>query len=739
MFERVWEKLLSILKSRMFFLGLVSLLLFGILMRRVFNLQIVHGEDYLNSFELKIEKRRSIPAARGNIYDKNGILLAYNELAYSVTMEDVYESGRGKNAALNGTLLSLVHLIERNGDSVISDFGIVLDQHNNFQFAYSGTSLSRFLADVYGKSLISDLSYKEQTSTAQDVVNYLAGSSRFGIGSYTDPDDRSSFVPGLGYTRDELLKVLIIRYAMSLNSYQKYIATTIARNVGEKTVAVVMENSDSLPGVAIAEDTIRRYTGGVSMSQVLGYTGKVSTEELEELREQNPAYTANDVVGKSGIEKYMELELQGTKGSETVYVDNVGKVIESANYIQPEAGNDVYLTVDSTLQQAVYAILEQKIAGIILSKLRNVKEYSLAEGGRASDIIIPIYDVYYALIGNGCIDISRFSKEDATVREKEAYAAWERKLDSVFAQLDRELKEAHTPYQDLPKEYQVYESLLVSSLNDAGIIKSSEVDTEDPTYIAWAREESISLSEYLRYAISQNWIDIAKLSFEQQYADSDMMFDKILEMSRSILLSNSEFSRRLYRYMLLSGEISPNLILEILYDQKPKGIPEEEIEALRSGRMEPYTFMRNRIENLDVTPQELALDPYSGSIVITNVNTGQVMALVSYPSYDNNRMANGVDADYYAKLRIDKSSPLINYATQQRTAPGSTFKMVSATAGLMEGQINEGSQFTCQGIFEEVTPSPRCWIYPGKHGVLNVTGAIEHSCNYFFYQLGYNM
>ena len=102
--------------------------------------------------------------------------------------------------------------------------------------------------------------------------------------------------------------------------------------------------------------------------------------------------------------------------------------------------------------------------------------------------------------------------------------------EQAYQKLRTELFEKKTIYSKLSKEYQVYESLLVSSLNDAGIIKSSEVDTEDPTYIAWAREESISLSEYLRYAISQNWIDIAKLSFEQQYADSDMMFDKILAM-----------------------------------------------------------------------------------------------------------------------------------------------------------------------------------------------------------------
>ncbi|MDR0220750.1 MAG: penicillin-binding protein, partial [Lachnospiraceae bacterium] len=113
---------------------------------------------------------------------------------------------------------------------------------------------------------------------------------------------------------------------------------------------------------------------------------------------------------------------------------------------------------------------------------------------------------------------------------------------------------------------------------------------------------------------------------------------------------------------------------------------------------------------------------------------------VSYPSYDNNKMANGVDAAYYASMLADQSRPLINYATQQRTAPGSTFKMVTATAGLLEGKISTNTAITCYGIFETVAPPPRCWIYPGgTHGSLNLTGAICVSCNVFFYELGYEM
>lgn len=76
----------------------------------------------------------------------------------------------------------------------------------------------------------------------------------------------------------------------------------------------------------------------------------------------------------------------------------------------------------------------------------------------------------------------------------------------------------------------------------------------------------------------------------------------------------------------------------------------------------------DKINNIEITPAQLALDPCTGSCVITDVKTGQLKALVSYPGYDNNKLANTVDADYYQSLREDKSNPLWNYATQEQTA-----------------------------------------------------------------------
>jgi len=737
LFNKIKEFVVNFITSRLVILSAVLILAAAGLVYRLFFLQIIKGEEYLDSFQLKIKKEKSIPATRGNIYDRNGKLLAYNELSNSITIEDVYESGSGKNKAVNETINKVIDIVEKNGDSVDTDFNIQLNTSGNYEFTVEGNTLLRFLADIYGRTSINDLKYEERSKTPQEVVNDLC--TKFGVGDYTDPNNRKTFTPGMGYEKDRLLKVLTVRYNMDSNSFQKYIDTTIAKSVSEKTVADIMENSDTLDGVSIEEDTARVYVDSAYFSQILGYTGKVSDTELTELQAENNEYSSNDTVGKSGIEQSMESVLQGKKGSETVYVDNTGKVIETSKYIDSTAGNDVYLTIDKDLQEACYNIIERSLAGILISKIQNIKSYNLSENQKASEIIIPVYDVYFALFNNHVIDLDHMESEDAGPNEQSVHAAFLTKKDNVYAQIRNELETLNTPYNQLSTEYRNYMSYIAQKLYSNGVIDSNEVDKEDETYIAWTKDETISLTEYIRYCIAANWIDVTVLDLESQYVDSDEIFERIVDYIFKDIEEDDEFNKKLYKYMLEEDSISPVSVCNILLEQGVVELPEDEIRLWNQGGEAAYTFILNRISNLDITPAQLALDPCTGSMVITDVNNGDVLALVSYPGYDNNMMANGVDAAYYAKLRSDQSSPLLNFATMQRTAPGSTYKMVAATAGLMEGVIDTTSTITCTGSFDKLDSVAHCWIYPSSHGSLNVTGGIRNSCNAFFYEVGYRL
>lgn len=746
MFDEIKDHIINIVTSRLTVLTLLFLALGGVLIYRCFNLQIVHGEEYLNDFILQTEKTRDIASSRGDIVDRNGNVLAYNELAYSVKIEDVFESNKYKNQNLNETIYRLIKMIEKNGDNVITDFKIVLDEDGEFAFTAEGTAHLRFLADVYGYTTIDKLDDEEKTVTATELMEYLSRKKGFAIGDYeVEGDSKSDFIPGKGYSKEDWLKMVTIRYAMNLTSFRKYIGTTIATNVSDKTVAVIMENSEQLPGVSIVEDTVRRYVDSEYFAHVLGYTGKISSEQLTQLNEEVVAaggkadtYTINDVVGKGGIEAYMETTLQGTKGTEKVIVDNTGKVMTILERTEAVAGDTVQLTLDKDLTIAVYNILEQRLAGLLSSKIQDIKEYRATENSSSSDIQIPIYDVYFAVINNNIVDVKHFVEEDAGETEKAVYEAYLNYKAEVYGELNEELTKKYTPYNKLSKEYQVYQSNIVTLLNRNGIIMTEEVDEEDATQIAWAKDEVISLGEYLKYCIAQNWIDVSKLNMNEKYSDSTEVYNKLLEEIINTIDKNTEFQKRFYKYMLLNNVISGKQICMLLCEQNAVEISIEDEEALYSGTLSAYRFMKNRIDNLDITPAQLALDPCNASVVITDVNTGQVLALVSYPGYDNNKMANSIDAEYFAKLNADKSNPQYNYATQSKAAPGSTFKIVSATAGLMEGVIDLSSRINCVGTYTAITPSPRCWRISG-HGTENVTSAIKDSCNYLFYDVGYRL
>lgn len=744
MFDDIKERLKNLITSRLTILSLLFLTFGAILVYRCFKLQIVNGEEYLNDFILQTEKTRDISSTRGNIYDCNGNLLAYNELAYSVKIEDVFESNRKKNANMNATIYKLIKMIEKNGDSVITDFKIIINEDGDFEYSVSGTALYRFLADVYGYKTIDELEEDEKTATPTELMEYLSRSKGFAIGDYEEEgNSKSDFIPGKGYSKEDWLKMVTIRYAMNLTSYRKYIGTTVANNVSEKTVAVIMENCDELPGVTIVEDTIRRYVDSKYFAHVLGYTGKISSDELTELNARvveeggsADTYTINDVVGKGGIEAYMETTLQGSKGSEKVIVDNTGKVITILEKKEAKAGSDVYLTIDKDLTIAVYNMMEQKLAGLVSSKIINAKEYKPAENASSADIKIPIYDVYFAMINNNVLDVKHFASSSAMETEQEVYSAFLQYREEVYEALLKELTEKNTPYKKLKKEYQVYQSNIVNLLNKNGVIMTEAVDTSDATYIAWTKDEVISMGEYLKYCISQNWIDVSKLELDDRYSDSAEIYEKLLDCIISTIDKNTEFQKRFYKYMLLNDVISGKQICMLLCEQNAIEVSLQDEEALYTKKLSAYQFMKNRIDNLDITPAQLALDPCNASVVITDVNNGDVLALVSYPSYDNNKMANSVDAKYYAKLSVDKSNPQYNFATQYKAAPGSTYKMVTATAGLMEGIVNLRQKINCVGTFTSIVPSPRCWRVSG-HGNENVTTAIRDSCNYFFYDLGY--
>lgn len=701
--------------SRLFVLAAVFIVFFGIILARIFTLQVVNGKSYQENFSLKIQMKQPINAARGNIYDKNGKLLAYNELAYSISINDstTYSSTKEKNKAVNAELAEILTVLKNNGETLNNDFKIDRKKDGTYSFNVSGSSLNRFRADVFGKSSADDLEYDKDTgideanATAEQIMEYLMGKDNFGISPKYDGD--------LAY------RIVVVRYAMLGNRFARYKEVKIATDVSDKTVAYVNEHMDTLSGISVNEDMIRKYNYSEYFSSIIGYTGPISESEYTALHKKNKDYTQNDTVGKAGLEQYYETYLRGKNGEQKFYIDNVGRISEIISSTDSVAGDDLYLSIDADLQKATYLALQNEIAAIVYSNIKSGE--------------IPINDVYTALIGNSVINTEHFSKAKASDTEKNVLSVFKSRQKTTLGKIKQELTSSPEALNTMSDEVLDEFTYIISMLKDDQVLLKNEIDTSDSVYQKW-KNQKISPKEYLSYCITQHWIDISQLNVDEKYADSTEVYDALCKYILKNIKTDTEFSKIIYQYMITRGEISPRQLCLILFDQGVLDYDDATVNKLKNGSLSPRDFLMKKIYNIEITPAQLALEPCTGSCVVTDEKTGEIRAMVSYPGYDSNKLANGVDSEYFASLQHDKSSPLLNYATQQKTAPGSTFKLVSATAGLAENVITTSDQIRCTGIYNDISNKPKCWIYPGSHGLDNVSEAIRDSCNVFFYTVG---
>lgn len=701
--------------SRLFVLAAVFIVFFGIILARIFTLQVVNGKSYQENFSLKIQMKQPINAARGNIYDKNGKLLAYNELAYSISINDstTYSSTKEKNKAVNAELAEILTVLKNNGETLNNDFKIDRKKDGTYSFNVSGSSLNRFRADVFGKGSADDLEYDKETgideanATAEQIMEYLMGKDNFGISSKYDGD--------LAY------RIVVVRYAMLGNRFARYKEVKIATDVSDKTVAYVNEHMDTLSGISVNEDMIRKYNYSEYFSSIIGYTGPISESEYTALHKKNKDYTQNDTVGKAGMEQHYETYLRGKNGEQKFYIDNVGRISEIISSTDSVAGDDLYLSIDADLQKATYLALQNEIAAIVYSNIKSGE--------------IPINDVYTALIGNSVINTEHFSKAKASDTEKNVLSVFKSRQKTTLGKIKQELTSSPEALNTMSDEVLDEFTYIISMLKDDQVLLKNEIDTSDSVYQKW-KNQKISPKEYLSYCITQHWIDISQLNVDEKYADSTEVYDALCKYILKNIKTDTEFSKIIYQYMITRGEISPRQLCLILFDQGVLDYDDATVNKLKNGSLSPRDFLMKKIYNIEITPAQLALEPCTGSCVVTDEKTGEILAMVSYPGYDSNKLANGVDSEYFASLQHDKSSPLLNYATQQKTAPGSTFKLVSATAGLAENVITTSDQIRCTGIYNDISNKPKCWIYPGSHGLDNVSEAIRDSCNVFFYTVG---
>jgi len=328
----------------------------------------------------------SVPGKRGSIYDTNGVALAYDKESYAVTFyRDPANNASSDRANYTQILMRTIGILEENGDKVIDTFLIVRDEQGNFDY-----NISKELSEETRKERI-----ESWCANMQIADEEMEEEDR-----YYDLRNRFRIPEELDYT--EARKLLSIWQEVQMNMYRSYVKVTIAENISEESVYQLETRANELTGVEIAESYTRYYPKQSTAAHILGYLGRiVDADELKEKRELG--YTAENLVGKVGIEATMEKYLTGCiterQGKKVYKLSEAGSIVEQIGYTAPSQGDSVVLTIDIGLQEVTEEALAANVQKIRqeqeqdyaenqdkydkLLEQRSVKELSLANAGAA--------------------------------------------------------------------------------------------------------------------------------------------------------------------------------------------------------------------------------------------------------------------------------------------------------------------------------------------------------------------
>lgn len=331
--------------GRLALLIAASLLVLAAYLLRLVYLQLVQGEHYLSLASTTTSYDFKITAARGDIVDRYGRRIATNKTCYNLVLSKLLLG----DADLNTTLQDLVRILQAN-DEAWNDTLLISapDETGGYRFTADADS-DRDQASLAAVKTALKL---QQYATADDVMAAIV--EKYALQDYAPEWQRI-----LGG----------IRYQMTAEGFSTINNFTLATDVSDVTVATVREHSLTIAGAEIEETATRTYPDGTILPHIIGSVGKIMAEQWkvtdENGRESWPlrelGYNMNDIVGQSGLESVLELELRGQSGVRTVTVDSDGMVTGSEITTEPQPGATAMLTVDKDFQRAVDQALERRI------------------------------------------------------------------------------------------------------------------------------------------------------------------------------------------------------------------------------------------------------------------------------------------------------------------------------------------------------------------------------------------
>lgn len=299
-----------------------------ILLVRLFNLQIINGQEYRQTSNTRLSRESILKSSRGEILDRTGNVLATTKTTFGL---ELYKT-KTDDDTLNNCLLNLINLLEQYNISYPNNFPI----NENKEFTINGDDLSAWLKKY--KLL--------ENSNSEDAINYFVNKYKIKNENWND-----------------IRKIIALRYEITTKGYSNTKSLNISENVPREVIAQITEKNYEFPGITITHESSRSYTYGSLASHIIGYIGKISENEY---KEKSDIYQNDDYVGKTGIEGLFESYLRGKDGKEEIEMSVDGTVTGETVTKEAVQGSNVVLTIDASLQNISEEALRNNI-----EKIRN--------------------------------------------------------------------------------------------------------------------------------------------------------------------------------------------------------------------------------------------------------------------------------------------------------------------------------------------------------------------------------
>jgi len=392
--------MLNWLRDRKNHVSIAFIIIFILLGVSLYDLTIVHGDEYYEKSISNRIKKIELEAPRGEILDRNGKLLATNKIGFTVELN----SGLIPAEQFSEIAIKMIDFLNEQGESHI-EFPIFIENgvykyrfdenikdwllsngydetwtaKEVFEDIRSANYIDEALSDYEAYRILFNQGKYMPISTAKmlflDEIYKTTFLKMYGLEADISASDafkkirsRSEFRIDEKYSDEDAYKILIFRHTIKEQGYLKYEPIVVSPSVSKETAVLVQEKGFDFPGLSIVYDTIRTYPNTTSAAHILGYMGKIATEAEIETYVKQLGYKQNQIIGKTGIEGVYEEALRGINGYKYIEVDVYGKYVtdvdENAYGLDEQssvAGKDITLTIDLDLQRVLETSLEKAL------------------------------------------------------------------------------------------------------------------------------------------------------------------------------------------------------------------------------------------------------------------------------------------------------------------------------------------------------------------------------------------